>query len=139
MLQHDAAELLDLLHALLALRVVKRDDEVAGRRHLRTLADCLPRRQEVREADDSKVVHERRAEDGSRGIDGRDAGNHAAKIRAFCRGLLQHQFEHEPGHAVDAGIAARDDDRLLSRGSRFDCHAAAVNLLHHARSDDLLV
>ena len=133
MLQHDAADLLDLLHALLALRVVERDDEVAGRRHLRALADGLPRRQEVREADDSKVVHERRAEDG------RYAGNHAAEVWPLCCIFLQHEFEHEARHAVDAGIAARDDDRLLSQSSRFDCHAAAVDLLHHARADDFLV
>ena len=131
------ADLLDVLHALLALGIVERDNEISFRRRLGTILDEFPRRQQVAETDDGKVVHERCAQDRSRRIDRRDAGDDAAELGTIARFALQEKFQDESRHAVDTGITARNDDGISSLRRRFHRHAAAVDLLHHARADDL--
>jgi len=51
---------------------------------------------------------------------------------------LFHQLQHQPGHAVDPGVAAGDQRHILAARSQLQRLPAALHLPHHAGGDDFL-
>ncbi len=121
----------------MALGVVKGDDEIPLPCHVHALLDEFPRRQEIREADDREIMHERRPEQGRRCIDRRYASNGPIVFRTLFPRHLQQDLQHETSHAIDAGIPAGNDHGFPAVRRGCDCHATAVDFLHHARADDV--
>ena len=87
-------------------RIVKHRDEVSLRRELCTLLDQLPWREEIGKTDDGKVVHDRCAKEPCRRTHCRDTRDHTAEFGTLLLIHLHEEFEHQPGHTIDAGIAA---------------------------------
>ena len=109
--------------------IVKGDGQVGLCRVRQALFDGLPRRQAVAQADDGKIVRQRRAQKRRGAARRRQAGDDL-DLRLFA---LAAQLVHERRHAVNAAVARADHGRGLARARKFERKRAALCLLRHGR------
>ena len=84
----------------------------------------------------AEIMHQRRAE--QRG--GGDTRRHPwDQTDLNVQLLLIDQLQHQPRHAVDAGVAAADQRNVVPGLRQLDGRLAALNLFAHAGFDHLLV
>ena len=136
MLQCDLSHFFNLFGPLHALRIVDRDDKIRFDCGPDPLFNHFPRRHQVTHADHGKIMHQRRTQCRRHRADRTDAGNDPYfRLQRFRQ--LDHQFQHQAGHAVNSGVAA-GNHRHTGAGFRpLDRCLAALHFLHHARADDL--
>ena len=123
-----------IIRTLFAARIVNDDAQIRFRRGAQPRFDHLPRREQVAEADDRKIMRQRRAEQGSARACGRNAGDDDNFRRVFPRDLV-----NRGGHAVNARVAGADHRGRSAGFCRLDGYAAALHLLHHRRRDIFLI
>src|SRR6266508_2208676 len=117
-------------------RVVERYDEVGTGSGLEPPSDGLPRREQVAQADHGVVLHQRRANGCGGGLCGRDAwhepyGRRLAGAPAACR----QDLEHRAGHAVNAGVSARDERYPMACTGKLDGPVGPLHLLADLAGD----
>jgi len=117
----------------------------------------------ITQADGGKIMHQRGPQHRSRGVEGRNTRDDLdEEINRSGWGILDSLFantgrhffckrqpdrvnisfaaevKHQPGHSIDAGIAAGHQGHALARQSSIDGRRAAFHLLAHAAGQDLL-
>ena len=131
----DFDRLLQLPDPFLAAGVVEHHHEIGGGDRFQPPADDFPGNQQVAQADHGEVQHQRRPQGRGGGAGSRYTGNDLhGNVQVFGLG----QFQGQPGHAVDAGVAGGDQrDHLACRGA-VEGLPAALDFMRHAGSDKLL-
>ena len=117
--------------ASVAAWVVDTGDEVGLGGSADAAFDEAPGGHEVGERDEAEVVSEGGAEQRCRLLEGRYAGQGDDVELRECVLVFGH-FVDEWCHAVDAGIARRDDADALSAQSQFESLSGAFAFLFHA-------
>ncbi len=130
--QQDLPGFADLGGASAAAGIVEGDHEIGQTGRIQAAADEGPGGHQIGKGDHRKIMHQRRAEPGCRGLDRGNAGHDLHLDRAVLA-----QLERQAGHAVDAGVARRDQGDAPPRGGDFQRLAAAVDLLLHPRRNHL--
>ena len=131
----DLDRLFQLPDPFLAAGVVQGHHEIGGGDRFQPAADDLPGNQQVAQADHGEVQHQRRPHGRGGGAGSRHAGN---DLHGNVQVLGLGQFQGQPGHAVDAGVAGGDQGHDLARPRRCEGLAAALDFMRHAGSDNLL-
>ena len=123
-----------MIRSAVAGRVIQGDGQIRRRRAVQPLFDGFPRRQPIAEADDRKVVGQRRTQHRSAAARRRQSRHH------LNLGLLRFapQLIDQCGHAVNAAVAGADHGGGLAAARQLQRQLAALGLPCHGRGVELL-
>ena len=132
--KQDVARFLEIIRPLFAGDVVEHYGKIPLRRHSQPLLDRLPRRHQVAQADQGKIVNERSTQPRRTTESSRHTGDHADLHGGE---ILRHLID-QPGQSVNTCVSAADKSDSLPLCSFFKGERAPLLLLTHRRCDDLL-
>ena len=124
--------LLQMANSPFAARIIQGHHQVGIGGRPQTPADRVPGNEQVAEADYGEIKHQRGPQGGGGGTGGRHAGNDLdGNLHVVARG----QFERQPGHAVNAGIAGGNQCHHVAGRGPPQGLPAAFDFLPHARGN----
>lgn len=111
--------------------IVDPQDKIRSKRGFQPFPDKFPRREQIAQTHAGEIMCQRRAQQGGRRAQRRDA-RHDFHCQPFRKASRFQQLQHQPGQGVHAGIAGTDQSCSPACQSSVNGLAAAFDLSHHS-------